>query len=78
MGLTLACPSKVIGYSWQNTHYHFGEFLYYGINLAWVRGSKYAVLSTYLTIVLEAVCSCLCGGICCVVSFTHGILYAFQ
>ncbi|KAN0123038.1 Protein of unknown function (DUF2422) domain containing protein [Russula decolorans] len=27
----------VIGYSWQNTHYHFGEFLYYGINLAWRR-----------------------------------------
>ncbi|KAI0292339.1 hypothetical protein B0F90DRAFT_1811958 [Multifurca ochricompacta] len=27
----------VIGYSWQNTHYQFGKFLYYGINLAWRR-----------------------------------------
>ncbi|KAH9974520.1 hypothetical protein BJV74DRAFT_782419 [Russula compacta] len=27
----------VVGYSWQNTHYHVGRFLYYGINLAWRR-----------------------------------------
>jgi hypothetical protein len=33
---------QVIGYSWQNTHYPFGEFLYNGINLAWVRSSEYA------------------------------------
>jgi hypothetical protein len=33
---------QVIGYSWQNTHYHFGEFLYYGINLAWVGGPEYS------------------------------------
>jgi len=42
MALILAIV-QVIGYSWQNTHYRFGEFLYYGINLAWVRGSECAV-----------------------------------
>jgi hypothetical protein len=78
IGLTLAHPFQVIGYSWQNTHYHFGEFLYYGINLAWVRGFKCAVSSAHLTIVLEAVCSRMCGGICRFVSLTHAILYKCQ
>jgi len=75
MGLTLASSCKVIGYSWQNTHYRLGEFLYYGINLAWVRGFKCAVPCAYLTIILEAVCSRVCGGICRVVSLTLTILY---
>jgi Fusaric acid resistance protein-like len=71
-------PFKVIGYSWQNTHHHFGEFLYYGINLAWARGFKCAMLFAYLTVVLEAVCSCVCGSILRVVSFTHTVLYTGQ
>jgi hypothetical protein len=34
--------------------------------------------AAYLTIVLEAVCSRVCGGICRIVSFTHAILYTCQ
>jgi hypothetical protein len=45
-GADLRFLFKVIGYSWQNTHYHFGEFLYYGINLAWVRDSNCALCIT--------------------------------
>ncbi|KAI0271253.1 hypothetical protein BC834DRAFT_432593 [Gloeopeniophorella convolvens] len=32
-----ATTALVIGFSWQNTHFHFGKFLYYGIDLAWRR-----------------------------------------